>query len=184
MENIGVFHGLGQSQVEFRIDPDKCARWGVSSHEVNMLLSTALAGKEVSQMVEGGKRFDIVLRWPRRLRESEQAILDLPLDVGYRRVLPGPGSVPNTSEPIGAMPRLRLRDVVSAVGEGDEPGRGKEFLRTTPAVLYRKEGKRLLPIRFSVRGRPLAAVRAEAAKQIAQVLKDPYHIEWSDPSGE
>src|SRR5262249_4344482 len=126
MENIGVFHGLGQSQVEFRIDPDKCARWGVSSHEVNMLLSTALAGKSVPEMVEGGKGLDIVRHGPRRLRESEQAILDLPLDVGYRRVLPGPGSAPNTSEPIGAMPRLRLRDVVSAVGEGDEPGRAKE----------------------------------------------------------
>jgi cobalt-zinc-cadmium resistance protein CzcA len=48
------------------------------------------------------------------------------------------------------------------------------------AVIYREQGKRLLPVRFSVRGRPLADVRAEAATKIAPLLKAPYRIEWSD----
>ena len=41
----------------------------------------ALGAKALSSMVEGEKRFDISVRWPRRLGSSEVDILDIPVDI-------------------------------------------------------------------------------------------------------
>jgi cobalt-zinc-cadmium resistance protein CzcA len=53
-------------------------------------------------------------------------------------------------------------------------------VRIGAAAIYREDGKRLLPVRFSVSGRPIVDARTEAAKKIAPLLKAPYRIEWSD----
>jgi RNA polymerase sigma factor (sigma-70 family) len=58
------------------------------------------------------------------------------------------------------------------------------FYRSGAEVIYRSQGRRVLPIRFSVRGRPLAEVQAAAAKKITSLLKEPYRIEWTDPTRE
>jgi hypothetical protein len=70
---------------------------------------------------------------------------------------------------------LRLRDLVSYP---DKDVEGKKPFGT--ATIYRAQGKRLLPIGFSVRGRPLAEVQADAAKKIEPLLKKPYRLEWAD----
>ena len=171
IENVAAYRSLGQPHLEFRIDPEKCQKWGVLSSDVSAVVQTALGGKTLSQMVEGEKTFDITVRWPKRLRESETAILDLPVDVTNNKVDGG--------DPIKVAPRILLRDLVSPVGKDGEPDAGGQFLRPGAAAIYREQGRRMLPIRFSVRGRPLAEAQAEAAKKIASLLKAPYRIEWS-----
>ncbi len=172
IENIAAYHSLGRLRLDFRIDPGKCLRWGVPAADVSAVLQPALGGNTVSQMVEGEKTFNITVRWPKRLRDSETAILDLPIDITNNKVDVG-GPLKNT-------PRLRLRDLVSPVGKDGEPDPKGAFLRSGAAAIYRENGRRLLPVRFSVRGRPLADARAEAAKKLAPLLKAPYCIEWSD----
>jgi Cu/Ag efflux pump CusA len=176
VENVVAYRSLGLPQMDFRIDFDKCSRWGVRVADVSAVLQAALGGKAVSQMVEGEKTFDIVVRWPQQMRGSEAAILDLPIDVTNNQV--DPASPPDG--PIKVAPRLRLRDLISPVGKGGESEPRGDFVRPGIAVIYREQGKRLLPVRFSVRGRPLADVQAEAATKIAPLLKAPYRIEWSD----
>jgi cobalt-zinc-cadmium resistance protein CzcA len=129
---------------------------------VSAVLEAALTGKAVSTMHEGERLYDITLVWPAGQRSSAVAILDLPVDVSNDQVVPGNGPVPNA-------PRLRLRDLVTSVGE--RPG---------AVAIYRDQGKRVLPVRFCVHGRPLAAVRAEAAPKIAPLLHAPYRVEWGD----
>jgi cobalt-zinc-cadmium resistance protein CzcA len=172
IESVVTYRSLGQPHLEFRIDPDKCRRWGVTRADVSLVLQTALGGKPISQLIEGDKSSDIVVRWPKRLRNSEIAILDLPLDVANNRL--------DVGDPKQAAPRLRLRDLVSPVGKDGEPDPKGEFMRPGAAAIYREDGRRLLPVGFSVRGRPLAEARAEATKQLAPLLKAPYRIEWSD----
>jgi heavy metal efflux system protein len=75
---------------------------------------------------------------------------------------------------------LRLGDLVAVVGKDEAPGLNDALPRSAAAAIYRENGQRLLPVRFSVNGRPLADARAEAAKQIAPLLHAPYRIEWSD----
>src|SRR4051812_32192006 len=81
VENAGVFRIRGQSNLEIPVDKQKCARWGVAVTDVQYTVQTAVGGKAVSQMPEGERLFDITLRFPPRLRSSEQDILRIPVDL-------------------------------------------------------------------------------------------------------
>jgi Cu/Ag efflux pump CusA len=188
VEDVGVFNSIGQANLEIRVDRDKCRKWGVSAADVSAVLQAALAGKAVSTMQEGERIFDITVRWPQGRRDSETSVLDLPVDITNNQVVPGTGLAPpapvsgppGAGNPIANTPRLRLRDLVSPVGKDGEPDPGKDFVRPGAAAIYHAEGKRVLPVRFSVQGRRLADVRAEATQKIAPLLQAPYRIEWGD----
>jgi cobalt-zinc-cadmium resistance protein CzcA len=81
LENVGVFRTKGQPNLEIPVDPQKCSFWGVSVADVEDVIQSAVGGKPVSTMIEGEKRFDITLRWPEELRTSEEAILNIPVDI-------------------------------------------------------------------------------------------------------
>jgi cobalt-zinc-cadmium resistance protein CzcA len=53
-------------------------------------------------------------------------------------------------------------------------------LEDGPSVIYREDGRRYSPIKFSVRGRDLGSTIAEAQKKIGEKIKLPYdvHLEW------
>src|SRR5262249_4156994 len=55
-DSVAVFSIKGQTNLEFRVDLDKCKRWGVSAADVNNVIQTALAGKAFSTMIEGEKQ--------------------------------------------------------------------------------------------------------------------------------
>jgi cobalt-zinc-cadmium resistance protein CzcA len=80
--------------------------------------------------------------------------------------------------PIGPTPRLRLRDLVSPVGEDGAPDPKGAFMRTGAAAIYREQGKRLILLRVGIRGRDQAAVCAEAEQKIAPLLTSGYGLEW------
>jgi cobalt-zinc-cadmium resistance protein CzcA len=152
-------------------------------------------------MVEGEKLFDIAIRWPKRLRNNETSILDIPVDITNNQVvLPqGPGIVPSaigtsqqqptayssqadTRNPISSTaPRLRLRDLVSPVGEDGAPDPNGKFERAGAATIYREQGKRLIAVKFSVRGRDLGSAVQEAREKTSEIreLKSPYRAVWS-----
>src|SRR5439155_161068 len=89
VENAGVFRIRGQSNLEVPVDRQKCARWGVSVADIQNVVQTAVGGKAVAQMTEGERLFDITLRFPPLLRSSEQAILNIPVDLLNRQVTAG-----------------------------------------------------------------------------------------------
>jgi cobalt-zinc-cadmium resistance protein CzcA len=198
IENVGIFHIRGQSHLEFRVDPEKCERWGVMTADVNNVVSSALGGKPMSSMVEGEKLFDISVRWPKRLRSSEASILDIPVDVSNNMVVQnqGPGAVPSafgtglatpstggsvadTSNPISNTPRLRLRDLVTPVGEDGAPDPEGQFERHGASTIYREQGKRMIAVKFSVRGRDLGGAVAEAREKTKDLFEAPYRAVWS-----
>jgi cobalt-zinc-cadmium resistance protein CzcA len=204
VENVGVFHIRGQSHLEFRVDPQKCERWGVMTADVNNVVSSALGAKALSSMVEGEKLFDIAVRWPKWRRGSETSILDIPVDVVNNQVVlnqyPGTGgagvAVPtakgyayadpasggtlaNTANPISSTPRLRLRDLVSPVAEDGSPEDGGQFERLGASDIYRENGKRMIAVKFSVRGRDLGSAVDEARSKTNDLFQSPYRAVWS-----
>jgi cobalt-zinc-cadmium resistance protein CzcA len=198
VDNVGVFHIRGQSHLEFRVDPEKCQRWGVSTADVNNVVSSALGARALSSMIEGEKLFDISVRWPRRLRNNESSILDIPVDIinntvvlaqgssyvpdprGHALPPPAvPGTKADTSNPISSTPRLRLRDLVSPISEDGSPDPGGQFERAGASDIYRENGKRMIAIKFSVgsytdehgqlRRRDLGSAVAEAKTKVSQI---------------
>jgi cobalt-zinc-cadmium resistance protein CzcA len=198
IENVGVFHIRGQSHLEFRVDPEKCQKWGVMTADVNNVVSSALGAKGMSSMVEGEKLFDISVRWPKWRRDSESSILDIPVDIINNTVVQpsGPGAVPSatgtglappsakgsladTSNPISNTPRLRLRDLVSPISEDGAPTQNGSFERAGASDIYRENGKRMIAIKFSVRGRDLGGAVDEARQKTRDLFASPYHDVWS-----
>ncbi len=138
------------------------------------------------------------IRWPAWRRGSETSILDIPVDVGNNQVVQpqGPGFVPsatgtgqappavggslaNTANPLSNTPRLRLRDLVSPVGEDGAVDPNGQFEKPGAAVIYREQAKRLIAVKFSVRGRDLAGAVDEARKKTQHLFKPPYRAVWS-----
>jgi heavy metal efflux system protein len=196
--NVGIFHVRGTSHLEFRVDPEKCQKWGVSTADVNNVVSSAVGAKAMSSMVEGEKLFDISIRWPKWRRTSETSILDIPVDIINNQVvlaqgssptpnatghaLPPPavsGSLADTSNPISSTPRIKLRDLVSPVGADYAPDPDGQFNRPGYSTIYREQGKRLIAIKFSVRGRDLGSTVDDAKVRTKDLFKIPYRAVWS-----
>ncbi len=191
VEEVRICHLLGRVNLEFGLDRDKCARWGISASDANLVLQTALTGKSVTTMVEGEKSFDVTIRWPERLRNSEEAILNIPVDVTHNQVvlpgLPGLGPIPSGSKPDPSKPivsthRLRLRDLVTPLGEDGGPNPNGQFTRIGAKVVYREQGQRLIAVRFRIPKSSGAKVIAEAQQRLAPLFVAPYRAEWKSGS--
>ena len=197
IESVGVFSIMGQTNLEFSIDREKCALWNVSIADVQDALTTAVGGKAFSQMVEGEKAFDITLRWPSHLRADEEQILDIPVDALKNRVvsstssqqgiLPLAGTTKSQPDVTGSkdtalpatVPRRRLRDLVTPRNAAGIRDPNAPFTRSGASTIAREQGQRLIAVKFSVRGRDLASAVAEAQKKTEPLLKAPYRSEWS-----
>jgi cobalt-zinc-cadmium resistance protein CzcA len=200
IENVGIFHIRGQSHLEFRVDPQKCEKYGVQTADVNNVVSSALGAQPQTNMVEGEKRFDISIRWPKTLRSNETSILDIPVDIVNNQVVlpqganslvpsalgsnqPQPstvGTLARTDNPIAQQaPRLRLRDLVSPVNPDGAPDPNGQFERAGASNIYRENSKRMIAIKFSVRGRDLGSAVAEARKRTKDIFHSPYRAVWS-----
>jgi len=86
--------------------PDRTAlaRYGVSLVRLQNIVSTGLGGEVVSQLYEGDRRADIVLRLPEALRADPDGWSVLPVS------LPGGGYVP-----LGELARLEIREGLNQV---------------------------------------------------------------------
>jgi cobalt-zinc-cadmium resistance protein CzcA len=198
IENVGVFNIKGNTNLEFRIDLDKCKTWGVSAADVNNVIQTALGGKPLTSMIEGEKIFDITVRWPMWRRNNETSILDIPVDIVNNQVVlstgpglnPAPtgsgvaqpsrvGSQTDTGNPITSTPRLTLRKLVSPVARNGQPNPGGSFERSGASTIYREQGKRFIAVKFSVRGRDLGGAVDEAKEKVGPIVQAPYRVAWS-----
>jgi len=56
--------------------------------EVNKAVTPRSAGQEAGQIIEGNKRYDIVVRMPEQLRGDDDQMKKLPLRVGEHGLLP------------------------------------------------------------------------------------------------
>jgi cobalt-zinc-cadmium resistance protein CzcA len=110
MEDVGVFRIKGQPNLEFPVDRRKCQRWGVSVNDVQSVVQSAVGGKALSQMIEGEKTFDITLRWPAALRNSAEAILNIPVEITNNQTTSG--YVPSTAQ----TPQSGASTGISTVG--------------------------------------------------------------------
>jgi cobalt-zinc-cadmium resistance protein CzcA len=75
-----------QLQISARRETQR--RHNLPAAEINRTVSAALAGEIVGQIIEGNRRFDIVVRLPEALRANEQEIRKLPVRVGDHGLLP------------------------------------------------------------------------------------------------
>jgi len=159
IENVGLFHILGQPNLEIVIDRQACARYGVNVADVETAVQVAIGGKAFSQMVEGEKLYDIILRLPVSLRDDPTMINRIPVDT------PGADGKNGARIPLGQLAQLRPH--VSGA-----------------SYIYRENNQRYIPIKFNVRDRDLASAIKEAQEKVNDPngparLPQGYKVEWS-----
>ena len=67
----------GQQYLNINIDRGAIARYGLNAADVNDLIETAIAGKSATEIYEGERRFQAVVRLPSLLRDSISDIREL-----------------------------------------------------------------------------------------------------------
>jgi cobalt-zinc-cadmium resistance protein CzcA len=150
VEDLGLFHSLGQPEV--RIVPDRalCGRYGLNVGDVEAVVQTAIGGQALTQVYQGEKHFDLVVRWAAPYRKDLKSI---------REIL--------VATPDGAqIPLAQVARIETIEGAAD---------------VWREDGFRYAPVKFSVRGRDLGSTIEEAQQQLASRVKLPYdtHLEWA-----
>jgi cobalt-zinc-cadmium resistance protein CzcA len=72
--DLGVFRLLGQPNLLINVDRTACARYGILVSDVNAMVQTAIGGQAVTQVLEGERRFDLVVRFLPEYRQDIEAI--------------------------------------------------------------------------------------------------------------
>jgi len=79
---------LGKPYIEFEVDREAAARFGMSTMMVNQVIEAALGGMNVTQTYEGRERYPIRVRYQRNLRERIDELNRLPVVTQSGEVVP------------------------------------------------------------------------------------------------
>ena len=77
--DLGLFRVIGQPNLEFTVDRDQAARYGLNVADVQDAIETAVGGKAVSQVLQGEQRYDLVARYQTPYRNTKEAIENIRL---------------------------------------------------------------------------------------------------------
>jgi cobalt-zinc-cadmium resistance protein CzcA len=128
--DVTLVQELGQPSLSIDIDRAKIARYGVNVDDINGLIEAAVGGDTATQVVQGEKEFDLVVRLQQQFRDTPEQIGNIPV------ATPGGAQIPlkefadikvtngasfiyreNNSRYIGVQFSVEGRDLASAVGD-------------------------------------------------------------------
>ncbi|MFA5937725.1 MAG: CusA/CzcA family heavy metal efflux RND transporter [Sinimarinibacterium sp.] len=132
-------------------DLDQLARYGLAVGDVQDVIMTALGGELVTTTVEGRERFGVIVRYPRELRDSPQAI-------ATQVLVP---TMDGAQVPLGELARVSL-------------AKGAPSIRTENALLSAY-------IYVDLRGRDIGSYVRDAQAAVRDQVQFPpgYYITWS-----
>ena len=79
IEDLAVFHSLGQPNINFEVDRDHAARYQINVADIQDAIQTAVGGNALTQVLKGEARYDLVLRYLPQFRSTEEAIENIRL---------------------------------------------------------------------------------------------------------
>jgi cobalt-zinc-cadmium resistance protein CzcA len=157
--DLGIFPVLGQPNLNIKVDRAKAVRYGLNSGDVNTVIQAAMGGAIATEVLEGDRQFDLVVRYTPQYRESIDKIRNI--KVAYQ-----------TSS--GANAYIPLSELATIT------------LDTGAAWIYHESVQRFIPVKFGVRGRDLGGTVEEAQQRIAKNVQLPsgYRLIWAGEFGD
>ncbi len=153
--DLAVYRSLGQPNLLITPNRVACSRYGLNVGDVAAVVQAAIGGQAVTQVLEGDRRFDLVVRWMHGYRSSLDAIKQI-------RV-----SVPAG----GYVPLVQVADVKSAEGASFVY---REDLERYVPLRFEVRGRDLKS----------AVEDAKASVRRAVRLPEGVHLEWAGQYGE
>src|ERR1019366_2458155 len=65
---------VGQPNLNFTVDRDAAARWGINVADIQDALQTAIGSSALTQVQQGEARYDVTLRYDKQYRDTREAI--------------------------------------------------------------------------------------------------------------
>ena len=150
ISNAGLFHIIGQPNLEIQIDRHECARYGINVSDVEAVVQVAVGGRAFTQMIEGEKRFDIVLRLPKHQRDDPEVIGRIPVDTPGDDGKPGCAHSLCSNWPRSTLTsRVRLISTArttAATSRSSSASRDATWPRRSPRRRGRSKTPRTVPI--------------------------------------
>jgi heavy metal efflux system protein len=152
--DLGVFHVVGQPNLNIRIDRARAARYGLNSGDVNTVIQAAMGGASATQVLEGDRAFNLNVRLAPQFRDNIDTIRSI--KVGYQT-------------PSGANAYIPLSELADI------------SVDTGASYIYHEATQRNIAVKFSVRGRDLGGTVADIQQRIDHNVKLPpgYRIDWA-----
>ena len=157
--DLGIFPVLGQPNLNIKVDREKAARYGLNSGDVNSVIQAAMGGAVASEVLEGDRQFDLVVRYTPGYRDGIDKIRNI--KVAY-------------TSASGATAYIPLSELATI------------SVDTGAAWIYHESVERFIPVKFSVRGRDLGGTVKDAQQRITNNVKLPsgYHLIWAGEFGD
>ena len=148
--DLAVFKETGQPNLIISIDRAAAGRYGLMASDINTAVQAAIGGSAITQILEGDRRFDFVVRYKPQYRENVDAMRNILLPTADGKRVP-----------LGEVANIGFREGAF--------------------MIYRENGRRYIPIKFSVRGRDLAGTIADAQQKLQHLvlLPEGFHYEWA-----
>ncbi|MGA8878012.1 MAG: CusA/CzcA family heavy metal efflux RND transporter, partial [Candidatus Korobacteraceae bacterium] len=131
--DLTVVRELGQPSLLIDVDRDKIARYGINVADVEAVVSAAVGGQAATQVIQGEKLFDLVVRMQPQFRSSAHEIGELLVGTPDGKQIPlselasikqGNGASfiyrENNSRYIGVQYSIEGRDLERAVRDGQD----------------------------------------------------------------
>jgi cobalt-zinc-cadmium resistance protein CzcA len=77
IKDVTLVKELGQPSLDIKINRAMIARYGVNVADVNALITTAIGGDVATQVQQGEKQFDLVVRLERQYRDNPEEIANI-----------------------------------------------------------------------------------------------------------
>jgi cobalt-zinc-cadmium resistance protein CzcA len=153
--DLAVYRSLGQPNVTITPIREVCARYGLNVGDVAQVVNAAIGGVAATQVLQGDRRFDLVVRWQKPYRTSLDAIRQI------RVSLPSGGYVP-----LGQIAQVRTTEGASFIY--------REDLQRYVPVRFAVRGRDLEDA--------VNSAKARVAREIK--LPEGVNIQWAGEYGE
>jgi cobalt-zinc-cadmium resistance protein CzcA len=148
--DLGVFRVLGQPNVNLLVDRTKTDRFGINVSDVQDAIQTAVGGTAVSQILQGERRYDLVVRYQPQFRQTVDDISNI------RILAPGGARVS-----LGQFCNITIQDGASMIyREGNS-----RYI----ALKYSVRGRDL--------GSTVRQAMSEVERKVK--LPEGYHLDWA-----
>ncbi|MGH8249170.1 MAG: efflux RND transporter permease subunit [Steroidobacteraceae bacterium] len=156
------------------IDRATLARYGLSMADVQSVIRIAIGGEEAGHVIEGDRRFDIIVRLPEALRSD--------LDALYRLPVPLPELEEHGDESLAASFDPLMAQ--AAHGRTWVPLGEVAKLEIAPGInqVNRENGKRRVVVTANTRGRDLGSFVADVQRAVGDQVELPPGY-WLDYGG-
>ncbi len=101
---------LGQPSLLIDVDRDKIARYGINVADVEAVVQAAVGGQAATQVIQGEKLFDLVVRMKPEFRENAQQIGNL-----ARRHTNGPANTFERALRISTRPAAHRSSIAKTI---------------------------------------------------------------------